>query len=98
MKIKILAITKHFNNGMLHTDRGYRPAPPTTIRLEAELGKDENLIEARIQLEKEINRLGQLDSATYRKAKQIIEDPFNFSGKAIQDAKDYITKIENPTD
>lgn len=93
MKITKLRITK-INKNNMRNGPGMDSCVVSSVCLEAEITKGENLIDARLELEKEIDKLILLDSRKYRIAKQIIDDPYNFSGKEIENAKAYIAQVE----
>lgn len=66
----------------------------TTIEMSATVEKGETSTEALEKLRKVVKLALLNEEATYRKAKQIVEDSFNFSGKDIEDAKKYIERVE----
>ncbi len=85
MKITKITMSKTFNTGNYTSKR---------FELEATIAAKEDVTQARIDLEVELNRLALIDIKQVAIAQQVLDDPYNFSQREIDDAQNFMNSIK----
>ncbi len=85
MKITQLTVGKTFNTGNY-----------TSLRLDmtAEIAEGDDLKRVRMEMESQLDDLAKMNSSEYKKAKQILNNMDDYTGKQIRWAQDYIERMD----
>lgn len=85
MRVTQLTVGKTFNTGNY-----------TSLRLDmtADLAEGDDIKKVRMEMEAQLEELAKMNSSEYKKARTILANMDDYTGKQIRWAQDYIERLE----